>query len=68
MKNLGSNIKYKKETMPFKKMENINKFLIEAEKYGVNKTELFQTVDLYDRTNLSQVVMTIHALGRKVCF
>ena len=57
---------YKRQTMAFKQMENIGNFLNAIEKYGVAKHDSFQTVDLYEGVNLTQVVMTIHALGRKV--
>lgn len=50
--------------MVFKQMENIGNFLEAAFAYGVIKTDLFQTVDLYENTNMNQVVLTIHALGR----
>ena len=50
--------------MAFKKMDNISKFLDKAFKYGVPKTDLFQTVDLYDKTNINQVILCIFALGR----
>jgi len=51
--------------MAFKQMENIGKFLDAVEKYGVAKNDLFQTVDLYENTNMSAVINTIQALGRK---
>jgi len=41
--------------IPFKKMENINNFLDACEQIGVKKIDLFQTVDLYEGQNLSQV-------------
>ena len=47
-------------------MENIGHFLNAAEELGCNKTDLFQTVDLYEKTNMWQVVCGIHAFGRKV--
>ena len=56
----------KREKMAFKKMENISKFLTSAERYGLPVTELFQTVDLYERQNIGQVIQTLFALGRKV--
>ena len=62
----GTPIKYNQSKMAFKMMENIGKFLEAAEKYGLNKTDLFQTVDLYEKANMWQVVCTIHAFGRKV--
>jgi len=58
-------VKYNKMKVAFKQMENISNFLSACEKYGVAKTDLFQTVDLYENQNMVQVVSTIHALGRK---
>lgn len=34
--------------MAFKQMENISFFLTAAEKYGIKKCDMFQTVDLYE--------------------
>jgi len=51
--------------MPFLQMENISNFLEACEKLGVSKTDLFQTVDLFDKVNMVQVVNCIYALGRK---
>lgn len=34
--------------MAFKQMELISQFLSAAEKYGVAKTDMFQTVDLWE--------------------
>ncbi|VDD76480.1 unnamed protein product [Mesocestoides corti] len=48
---------------PFKQMENIQIFMDAAEAYGVPKTSLFQTVDLYEGRNMSQVINTIMQLG-----
>uniref|UniRef100_A0A6B2G2D8 Transgelin n=1 Tax=Myxobolus squamalis TaxID=59785 RepID=A0A6B2G2D8_MYXSQ len=50
---------------PFKQMENIEHFLRAATEYGLNPSELFQTVDLYKQQNMVQVLITIMALGRK---
>ena len=36
-------------------MENIESFLKSCYKYGLDKTDLFQTVDLYEAENLPQV-------------
>lgn len=58
-------VKFGTSKLAFKQMENIGKFLEACEKYGLNKTDLFQTVDLYEKQNVWQVVLTIHALGRK---
>lgn len=46
-----------------KEMENIGMFLKAAEKYGVKKIDLFQTVCLYESTNLPQVQSTLYKLG-----
>lgn len=51
--------------MAFKQMENIGSFLDAIQKFGVSKMDSFQTVDLYEATNMPQVILTIHALGRK---
>ena len=49
---------------PLLQMENINAFLQGAEKLGVPKSDLFQTVDLYERKNPLQVLDTIFAFAR----
>jgi hypothetical protein len=46
-----------------KENENIFFFLSACEQYGLKKTDLFQTVDLVDATNLSQVQSAIYKLG-----
>jgi hypothetical protein len=58
-------VKHNTMKVPFKQMENINNFLVALEKYGVAKTDLFQTVDLFECQNMWQVVLCIFALGRK---
>jgi len=60
--------KHNKMKVPFKQMENINNFLSACEKYGLSKTDLFQTVDLFEQQNMWQVVLCLFALGRKVSF
>jgi hypothetical protein len=45
-------------------MENINRFLLHAEKVGCPKMELFQTVDLYEEKNPIQVLEAIYSLSR----
>ena len=47
-------------------MENIGKFLSSCEKYGVKKTDLFQSVDLFENQNMDSVIKGIVALGRMV--
>lgn len=57
----------KRPTLPFKQMELIGMFLdsINIDKGGLVKvTELFQTVDLFEKVNMVQVILTIEALGR----
>ena len=49
IKNINTN------KMAFKQMENIGNFLTAAEKFGVSRTDSFQTVDLYEATNMPQV-------------
>lgn len=51
--------------MAFKMMENIGNFLDACMKLGMQKLDLFQTVDLYESQNMTQVIDGIHALGRK---
>ncbi|KAI8617624.1 calponin homology domain-containing protein [Chytriomyces sp. MP71] len=46
------------------KMENINAYLQAAEKMGVNRHELFQTVDLFEAKNMVQVIDSVYALSR----
>ena len=52
----------------FKLMENIARFTHAARTYGLSDCETFQTVDLYEKMNLHQVILCLFALGRKVKF
>lgn len=61
----GSVKKINTSKMAFKMMENIGNFLEACYAYGLAKTDVFQTVDLYEEANMSQVVNGIHALGRQ---
>lgn len=61
----GSVRKINENNMAFKQMENIGNFLAACEKVGCNKGDLFQTVDLYESSNIPQVINGIFALGRK---
>lgn len=45
-------------------MENISIFLRGAEALGVPKHDLFQTVDLFEKKNMTQVVDSIFAISR----
>ncbi|CAM4914903.1 unnamed protein product [Rotaria socialis] len=49
----------------FKLMENISRFGQAARTYGLSDSETFQTVDLYEKMNLHQVIICLFALGRK---
>uniref|UniRef100_A0A3B4Y8U1 Transgelin n=2 Tax=Seriola lalandi dorsalis TaxID=1841481 RepID=A0A3B4Y8U1_SERLL len=49
--------------MAFKQMEQISMFLKAAESYGVTKTDMFQTVDLFEGKDLAAVQRTLMALG-----
>ena len=61
----GSVRKINQSKMAFKMMENIGNFLSACEAYGLQKTDIFQTVDLYEAQNMPQVVNGILALGRR---
>ncbi|KAJ3110102.1 Muscle-specific protein 20 [Phlyctochytrium bullatum] len=60
----SANVKFGTSKLPFKQMENISNFLQAAEKLGVKKAELFQTVDLYEAKNMVQVIDFVYALSR----
>jgi hypothetical protein len=47
-------------------MENIARFAQAARTFGLSDSETFQTVDLYEKMNLHQVILCLFALGRKV--
>ncbi|TGZ72293.1 hypothetical protein CRM22_002179 [Opisthorchis felineus] len=51
-------------TMPFKIMENINAFQEAIKAYGVPNSDVFQTVDLFEKKDIAQVTQCIFALGR----
>ncbi|CAJ1064191.1 transgelin-like [Xyrichtys novacula] len=53
----------KRSGMAFKQMEQISLFLKAAEQYGVVKTDMFQTVDLFEAKDLAAVQRTLSALG-----
>jgi len=53
-----------KTKMAFKQMENINNFLEWTYSIGVNKADLFQTIDLYENQNIVQVTLGLVALSR----
>ena len=43
-------------------MENVGNFLQACEGIGLQKADLFQTVDLYEAQNMPQVRMHIHSV------
>ncbi|KAK2881868.1 hypothetical protein Q8A73_022378 [Channa argus] len=53
----------KSSSMAFKQMEQISLFLKAAENYGITKTDMFQTVDLFEGKDLAAVQRTLLALG-----
>jgi len=48
----------------FKLMENINNFQKAIQEYGVPKIDVFQTVDLWEKKDISNVTTCLFALGR----
>lgn len=58
----GSVDKINTGNLAFKQMENINKFLEAARALGVRAADLFQTVDLYEGANMTQVCGRCNAL------
>ena len=61
----GSVTKYNTTGGQFKMMENINIFQKAIKAYGVADIDVFQTVDLWECKDFSQVIMTLFALGRE---
>ncbi|KAL4673836.1 hypothetical protein H8959_017770 [Pygathrix nigripes] len=55
--------KIQASTMAFKQMEQISQFLQAAERYGINTTDIFQTVDLWEGKNMACVQRTLMNLG-----
>mmetsp|Transcript_44706 Transcript_44706/g.109719 ORF Transcript_44706/g.109719 Transcript_44706/m.109719 type:complete len:119 (-) Transcript_44706:77-433(-) len=60
----GAVVKVNRGRMPFLKMENIASFLEFAAANGVQSSELFQTVDLYEQRNVAAVVDCVLAVKR----
>lgn len=61
----GSVKKINEGTMQFLQMANIGNFLKAAMSMGINKRDLFETVDLYEGANIPQVLNGIFKFGRK---
>uniref|UniRef100_F6QXN5 Transgelin n=1 Tax=Equus caballus TaxID=9796 RepID=F6QXN5_HORSE len=55
--------KIQASAMAFKQMEQISQFLQAAERYGINTTDIFQTVDLWEGKNMACVQRTLMNLG-----
>jgi len=55
--------KINNQKMAFKQMENIEKFLNACKKFGLQDGDLFQTADLYECQNMSQVVVALYSLS-----
>ncbi len=62
----GSIKRINESAMAFKQMENIQAFQEAVKALGVPEEEIFQTVDLFERKNLPQVTLCIHAIARLV--
>jgi hypothetical protein len=60
----GAITKYKKSGPAFLLMENVQTFLAAIKKYGVPDEEVFQTPDLFEARNISQVTLCLYALAR----
>eukprot|EP01087_Luapelamoeba_hula_P022944 TRINITY_DN8355_c0_g1_i1.p1 TRINITY_DN8355_c0_g1~~TRINITY_DN8355_c0_g1_i1.p1 ORF type:complete len:1335 (-),score=374.38 TRINITY_DN8355_c0_g1_i1:61-4065(-) len=50
----------------YSKMENIERYLKACRAFGMRETELFNTVDLYEKKNMSGVLTHLTVLGNKV--
>lgn len=62
---LGGKYKKNSSKMAFKMMENIGFFLAFCDTLGVPKSDIFQTVDLYENQNIPGVISGLHAFARK---
>merc|ERR1712021_62675 len=56
--------KFKQKGPAFLLMENVQSFLAAIKKYGVPDEEVFQTPDLFEARNISQVTLTLYSLAR----
>ncbi|CAG7833266.1 unnamed protein product [Allacma fusca] len=60
----GSVKKIQAKGTNFQLMENIQRFQSAIKNYGLPQEEIFQTADLFERRNISQVVLSLYSLGR----
>ncbi|KAL5255732.1 hypothetical protein ACHWQZ_G011078 [Mnemiopsis leidyi] len=51
------------QKMAFKQMENIEQFIKGCKTFGLKDGDIFQTADLYECQNMSQVISTIYAVS-----
>jgi hypothetical protein len=56
--------KFSKSKMPFPQRENIKSFIDAARTLGVHDADNFETGDLFEKSNMKQVIICIQALGR----
>merc|ERR1739844_1784 len=56
--------KFKQKGPAFLLMENVQSFLAAIKKYGVPDEEVFQTPDLFEARNISQVTLRLYSLAR----
>ena len=57
--------KVSKSPMPFPQRENVKAFIDGARLLGVPDAENFDTGDLFDGSNMKQVMICLHSLGRR---
>jgi len=55
--------KINSQKMAFKQMENIEQFIKGCKTFGLKDGDIFQTADLYECQNMSQVIATIYAVS-----
>ena len=55
----------KKSGLSYVQMENISKFLAALERFGVPKSELFTTVDLFEEKDMQSVVLSLERLAHR---
>jgi len=51
------------QKMAFKQMENIEQFIKGCKTFGLKDGDIFQTADLYECQNMSQVLLALFAVG-----
>jgi len=51
------------QKMAFKQMENIEQFIKGCKTFGLKDGDIFQTADLYECQNMSQILLNLYALS-----